>query len=270
MSVDSVLIPQLDGVAGMVFDLEGTLYVGDCPVEGAAESIDMLRARGVVLRFLTNTTTRAHDSLTLKLERMGFDVAADEVFCAPTAAGRFLLDNDASAWLLVAPAALSDFDGVRLDAENPDYVVVGDLGDDWTFELLNRAFVLVHERGARLLGLVRSRYWLTAAGPRLDAGPFVVALEYATGTTAAIFGKPERAMFETVLGNMRLPAASVAMVGDDPITDAAAAAAVGMRTVLVRTGKYREDAPDSSESADATSFQPDAVVDSVASLIAAG
>ena len=81
-----MLIPQLDGVAGMVFDLEGTLYVGDCPVEGAAESIDMLRARGVVLRFLTNTTTRAHDSLTLKLERMGFDVAADEVFCAPTAA----------------------------------------------------------------------------------------------------------------------------------------------------------------------------------------
>ena len=64
----------------------------------------------------------------------------------------------------------------------------------------------------------------------------MVALEYATGTTAAIFGKPERAMFETVLGNMRLPAASVAMVGDDPITDAAAAAAVGMRTVLVRTG----------------------------------
>ncbi len=270
MSVESVLIPELNGVAGLVFDLEGTLYVGDRPVDGAAQAVAALRARGIAMRFLTNTTTRAHDSLTLKLQRMGFDVAADEVFCAPTAAGRYLRDNDASAWLLVASAARSDFDGVRLDPDKPDYVVVGDLGDEWTFDLLNRAFVLVHERGARLIGLVRSRYWLTADGLRLDAGPFVVALEYATGSTAMIFGKPEHAIFETVLGTMGLPAGSVAMVGDDPITDAAAAAAVGMRTVLVRTGKYRDGAPDRSESAGGGAFEADAVVDSVVDLMVAG
>ena len=181
MSDEAVLIPELEGVTGLVFDLEGTLYVGDRPIDGAAASIAALRSSGIPMRFLTNTTTQAHDALTSKLERLGFEVGADEVFCAPTAAGRFLRDNDASAWLLVAPAALADFDGVRLDPDNPDYVVVGDLGDGWTFELLNRAFVLVRERGARLIGLVRSRYWLSADGTRLDAGPFVVALEYATG-----------------------------------------------------------------------------------------
>ena len=149
---ESVLIPELEGVDGLGFDLEGTLYVGDRPVAGAAASIATLRARGMPLRFLTNTTTCAHDALTVKLEGMGFEVSGDEVFCAPTVAGRFLLENDASAWLLVSPAALPDFDGVRTDPDNPDYVVVGDLGDDWTFALLNRAFVLVRERGAGRIG----------------------------------------------------------------------------------------------------------------------
>ncbi|HJO02780.1 MAG TPA: TIGR01458 family HAD-type hydrolase [Acidobacteriota bacterium] len=270
MSDEAVLIPELEGVTGLVFDLEGTLYVGDRPIDGAAASIAALRSSGIPMRFLTNTTTQAHDALTSKLERLGFEVGADEVFCAPTAAGRFLRDNDASAWLLVAPAALADFDGVRLDPDNPDYVVVGDLGDGWTFELLNRAFVLVRERGARLIGLVRSRYWLSADGTRLDAGPFVVALEYATGRTAMIFGKPERAIFETVLGTMGMKAESVAMIGDDPITDAAAASALGMRTVLVRTGKYREGAVDASESDGGDPYTADVVVDSVTDLIARG
>jgi HAD superfamily hydrolase (TIGR01458 family) len=267
MSGEGVLVPQLGGVAGLVFDLEGTLYVGDRPVVGAAALIATLRARGLPMRFLTNTTTCAHHALTVKLRRMGFDVLDEEVFCAPTAAGRYLRENDASAWLLVSPEALPDFEGVRLDPDNPDYVVVGDLGDDWTFELLNRAFVLVRERRARLIGLVRSRYWLSPDGARLDVGPFVVALEYATGSTAKIFGKPERAIFETVLGTMALPAGSVAMVGDDPVTDAAAAAVIGMRTVLVRTGKYREGAEDPSESISADPCRADLVVDSVVDLI---
>ena len=106
---------------------------------------------------------------------------------------------------------------------------------------------------------------------RSDGGRSLPAREQrkrlATGCTAKFFGKPESAIFETVLDTMALPAESVAMVGDDPVTDVAAAAAIGMRTVLVRTGKYREGADDPSESSSVEAYRADLVVDSVVDLI---
>ena len=133
-----------------------------------------------------------------------------------------------------------------------------------------RSYVGIARQLIQGIGLVRSRYWLSSNGVRLDAGPFVVALEYATGRKAMIFGKPEPAIFETVLCTMGLRAESVAMIGDDPISDAAAAAAVGMRTVLVCTGKYRQGSPDPSESASDDHCKADVVVHSVVVLIPSG
>ena len=97
----------------------------------------------------------------------------------------------------------------------------------------------------------------------LDAGPFVVALEYATGREATIVGKPSRAFFESAAESIRIDLGDVVVVGDDVDTDVAGAQAAGAAAVLVRAGKFREG------DLSIGSPGPDLVLDSVASLPAA-
>ncbi len=249
----------LRDVHAFVFDLDGTLYQGAQALPGAVEAVRALRQAGYAVCFATNTTSKSRRRLVEKLRRLGFKASEDQVFSPPALAGAFLRTQGASAYLLVPEAALEDFAGIRLDETHPDYVVVGDLGPAWTFERLNHAFRLIQEHGARLIGLGRTRYWQTDAGLQLDAGPFIAALEYATGREALIFGKPDRRFFEQICTALALPPGQVAMVGDDIRTDVAAALQAGLRGVLVRTGKFRPSDLDGS-------VQPDAVLDSVADL----
>ncbi len=249
----------LRDVRAFVFDLDGTLYQGAQALPGAVEAVRALQQAGYAVCFATNTTSKSRRRLVEKLRRLGFKASEDQVFSPPALAGAFLRTQGASAYLLVSEDAREDFAGVHLDDTHPDYVVVGDLGPAWTFEQLNHAFRLIQEHGARLIGLGRTRYWQTDAGLQLDAGPFIAALEYATGREAIIFGKPDRRFFEQICTALALPPGQVAMVGDDIRTDVAAALQAGLRGVLVRTGKFRPSDLDGS-------VQPDAVLDSVADL----
>lgn len=250
----------LADIAAVLFDLDGTLYTAQGPIPGAAEVLAALRAHRIPVRFVTNTTTRSRRALAERLREMGIAAAPEEIYSPPWAAGRFLREQGARAYLLVPEGALEDFAGVPVDAEAPDAVVVGDLGEGWTFERLNRAFRLIHERGARLIGLGRTRYWQAADGLRLDVGPFVAALEAATGQPALILGKPDPAFFRMVLADLGLPPERVAMVGDDIEVDVGGAQAVGMRGILVQTGKFR---PADRQGP----VRPDAVLESVADLL---
>jgi len=251
--------PRAPEIAAVLLDLDGTLYTAEGPIPGAAEAVRALRARGVAVRFVTNTTTRSRRALAERLNRMGFPAAPEEIYSPPWAAGRFLRARGARAFLLVPESAREDFAGVPEDDQRPDYVVVGDLGEDWTFERLNRAFRLILEGGAGLIGLGRTRYWRAADGLRLDVGPFLAALEEATGRKALILGKPDPAFFRMILEDLGVPPERAAMVGDDIEIDVGGAQGVGMRGLLVRTGKFR---PADLEG----SIRPDAVLGSVAEL----
>jgi HAD superfamily hydrolase (TIGR01458 family) len=235
-----MLAAGLDGIEAFVLDVDGVLRERDVPIDGAAETLARLGAAGIPYRLLTNTTSTSRRVLAEGLIGAGFPVTLEQVFCPPHAAGEHLRERGDSAFLLVQEGALEDFDGVTRQEEGADVVVVGDLDQGWTFDLLNRAFRILHRDGARLLGLGRSRYWMASAGLQLDAGPFVAALEYAAGVEARIFGKPEPAIFEAVIADLGLPAARIAMVGDDIRSDVQAAMTVGLRGVLVRTGKFRD------------------------------
>lgn len=259
----------LSGARALLFDLEGTLYRDQVAIPGAVEATERLRQHGHAVAYLTNTTSRGRRSLAEKLRALGFEATEDQIFCPTAAAAAFLRERGETAWLLLPERTHEEFEGVAIDEERPDWIVIGDIGENWSFGVMNQAFGLVHRRGARLLALVRSRYWLAADGLRLDAGPFVTALEYATGTEALTFGKPDRGLFDAALRFLEVPAADAVMVGDDPITDIEAAAALGLRTVLVCSGKYRPGASDVSETARAVSEPAaDAVIASVADLVA--
>jgi HAD superfamily hydrolase (TIGR01458 family) len=125
--------------------------------------------------------------------------------------------------------------------------------------VLNGAFRRLMD-GAELIALQKNRYWETAEGLSLDAGPFVAALEYATGQEAEVVGKPSDAFFELAMGDLGVTAERAAMVGDDVEADVGGAIDAGLAGVLVRTGKYREDL------AKASGIDPTATVDSIADV----
>jgi len=255
-----MLHPALAGVRAFVFDLDGTLYDHDTAIPGAVETVTAIEAMGMPIRFLTNTTSIGRSAIAARLMRLGFQATTAQVFSPGHAAAQFLRQQRWSAHLLVQPGALEDFHDIGQDDEKPDAVVVGDLADDWTYARMNHAFRLVHQARARLIGLGRTAYWRAERGLLLDVGPFLAALECATGRQALVFGKPERAIFDAVVADMGVPAAEVAMVGDDIACDVDAAQHAGLRGVLVRTGKF--------QAADlCVAIKPDLVIDALADLI---
>jgi HAD superfamily hydrolase (TIGR01458 family) len=148
---------------------------------------------------------------------------------------------------------------VEDDGAHADAVIVGDLGEAFGYDILNRAFRAVIA-DAELIALQKNRYWLRADGLSLDVGPFVAALEYATRREALVVGKPSRAFFELVVAGLGVEPARAAMVGDDVESDVGGALAAGLAGVLVRTGKYTPDAARDS------GVQPTATIDSIADL----
>jgi HAD superfamily hydrolase (TIGR01458 family) len=124
---------------------------------------------------------------------------------------------------------------------------------------LARAFAEL-EAGAELYCLHRNRWWQTKHGPMLDAGAFVAGLEYAAQTEAIVLGKPSPAYFEAACDALDADPDRTWMIGDDLESDVLGAQRLGMRTVLVRTGKFRPDTVERS------GVQPDGIVSSLAQL----
>jgi len=254
------LHPRLRGVRAIAFDLDGVLYEGDGPIPGAAQTVAAVRAAGLSVRFVTNTTSLSRRLIADKLARLGFEAHVSEFFCPARAAAAWLQRENLSASLFVPKPAFEDFEGVTRDDERPDAVVIGDLESGWTFETLNRAFRLIHERKAKLVGLGRTRYWKDPSGLKLDVGPYLAALEYASGKPALVFGKPDPTFFSGLVDDIGQPADRVAMVGDDIVSDVGGAMSAGLVGVLVRTGKFDPRDLDGS-------IRPDLVIDSVSNLI---
>ncbi|HEX9631629.1 MAG TPA: TIGR01458 family HAD-type hydrolase [Gemmatimonadales bacterium] len=250
----------MDRPGGVLLDLDGTIYEADRVVPGAPEAVARLRRAGLAVAFCTNATRMPRRALGERLAALGIPAVPGEIVTAPAAAAAWLrAEGIRRVALYVAEATLEEFPDCTADAAAPGAVVLGDLAAGWTFDVLNRAFRQVLG-GARLVALQRNRYWKTADGLSLDAGPFVAALEYAAGTTATVVGKPSAPFFSLAVAALGVPADRVVVVGDDVTTDALGARAAGLRAVLVRTGKYRV-----GDEATVTPA-PDAVVDSVARL----
>jgi HAD superfamily hydrolase (TIGR01458 family) len=229
-------------VDALLVDLDGVLYVEERVVPGAVAAVEELRRSGLRLRFVTNTTSRPRRSIIDRLDRLGFAVPADAVVTpAALAVEHCRRRGHRTVALLMNEAVKEDFAALEEADHGAEAVIVGDLGRGFTYDALNGAFRLVMD-GAELVALQRNRYWLTPTGLSLDVGPFVAALEYATSCEAVVVGKPAPGFFGAVLAGLDVAPDAAAMVGDDIESDVGGALGAGLAGILVRTGKYREDA----------------------------
>jgi HAD superfamily hydrolase (TIGR01458 family) len=250
-------------MAAILLDVDGVLHVSGAPIAGAAAAVRRLRADGHRIRFVSNTTTRSRAQIGDQLRLMGIDVEDDELQTTGAVAARVLKGKRVLA--LTMPGLLDDLEGLQLVGMNVDAVLLGgaDEGEEtgriFSYLNLNRAFHEL-EAGAELYCLHKNRWWQTADGPRLDAGAFVAGLEYAADIEATVLGKPSNAYFAAALEALDADAGLTWMVGDDLENDIIGAHKHGMKTLLVRTGKFRPDEVERSQ------VQPDGIVSSIAQV----
>jgi HAD superfamily hydrolase (TIGR01458 family) len=250
-------------MSGILLDIDGVLHVSGHPIAGGPGAIARLREAGHRLRFVTNNTTRSRRRLAEEIRALGIDLRDDELQTTPFAAAHALAGKRVLA--LTMPAIVEDLEGMQLVGENADAVLLG--GADETYETnqvfsyfnLARAFAELQE-GAELYCLHKNRWWQTSRGALLDAGAFVAGLEYAADTEATVLGKPSAAYFAAALDALEDEPEQTWMVGDDVEADVAGASAFGLRTVLVQTGKFREEALEQA------TVTPDGVIESIAEL----
>jgi len=249
---------------GILFDLDGVVYIAEEIIEGAVETLDWVRSKGIPHLFVTNTTSHSRAALVEKLARFGIPATTEQILTPAAAAAGWMRNHGATAVaLFVQSICRPEFEGLPClpdDAERgADWVVIGDLAEQWDFRTLNRAFRLLHHNPeARLVALGGTRYWLAADGITLDVAPFVAALEHASGRQALVFGKPAKDFFYAAAERLDVPPGQILMVGDDAEVDIGGAQAAGLRGALVETGKFR--------ASDLEFARPYVVLESIASL----
>ena len=219
----------------VLIDLAGVLHVDDEALPGAVAALDKLRESGLPLRFLTNTTRSPRQRIVNMLRGMGFAVAAEDVQTAVLATRHLVRQRQLRPFYLVHPDIAGEIGASHAD---PDAVVLGDAGPYFTFDALNTAFRLLMQ-GLPFIAMARNRYFKERDGLTLDMGAFVSALEFSTGKTAEIVGKPAAPFFLSALEELGVAPGEAILIGDDLSDDIGGAQAAGIPGILVRTGKYR-------------------------------
>ncbi|HZB04320.1 MAG TPA: HAD-IIA family hydrolase [Actinomycetota bacterium] len=231
-----------DRFDAFLLDLDGVLYRGGDPVEGAPEAVDALRSRSKAVVFVTNNSWRTPAQVAAKLEGMGIHAPPEEVVTSGQATAaqlrRDLGANGATAYVLggegvrsaLADAGIDSADG---EPDRVDVVVVG-WDRDLTYDRLRTATVLIG-RGAGLVATNADPSYPAPGGELWPgAGAILAAVEAGSGRRATVVGKPQRPLFDLAVDRAGSRAALV--VGDRIETDIVGAANAGLDSALVLTG----------------------------------
>lgn len=249
----------------LLIDLDGVLYQENEMIPGAVDTMRWIETQHIDHLFITNTTSKSRLALLEKFQQIGFETSIDRIITPIVATTEWLRQKSiGSAALFVKAEACTDFSGLDVlaaDSDGPvDAVVVGDLGEEWDYLTLNRAFrLLMQEPKPVLIALGMTRYWQSRGGLSLDVAPFIKALEHAADCHAVVIGKPSTSFYQSALTLLGYPAEQVVMIGDDIVGDIEGAQKAGIEALLVKTGKFRETDL-------ASAIKPDALLDSIADL----
>ena len=227
-------VAGLDGVRGLLLDIDGVLCRGDDAIPGAADAVHRFRHAGLELVAVTNNTRSRASEHAAKLAAAGIDIGAHQILTAGEATARLLadLDGDASIFVAGSAALRNELLAAGLhESETPDYVVAG-IDLDMTLSRLAEAARHLNA-GAQLIACNPDRTLPVSSGTAPETGAVVAFLEAASDKTARVVGKPNAQIYETALQMIGLDRSSVMMVGDTPETDIIGANAAGIRSAYI-------------------------------------
>lgn len=252
---------MLKKIKAIFLDLDGTLYFRKEVIPGAPDAVGMLRQMGYRLRFLTNTDSKAARTLCKDLLDYGFTIGEEEVHTPAETALHYLNERKGiKAFSLVSDELMESFRPYNGSPGETEYVVIGDFRDKVSYGLINEAFRHI-DSGARILALQKARYFYSPEGKNVDTGAFVSLFEYASEKKATLLGKPDPHFFMTAIRHLGLKPEEVCIVGDDLTTDIKGARQIGAMSVLVQTGKFKDQIPVSDGN-----IHPDHIIGSIADL----
>lgn len=257
-------------VRGVLFDMDGVIYVGTRPLPGVQEAIDYLTATGRTFLFVTNNASRTPEQFVERLAGMDVYVRPDQVLGSAEATARWLAAQVAGHGWPHGPVVVVGQDGLKLalqkngfeltsDPRDAAYAVAG-INFQLTYEELANATLAIRG-GARFIGTNSDATFPSERGPLPGAGSILALLTTASGQQPLVIGKPNRGMFEQALSRLNLTAGQTLMVGDRYETDIAGAIPLGLWTAGVLTGISTRADFEGAES------PPDLIVDDLPDLV---
>ena len=224
----------------ILFDIDGVLEFRGRAYPGAPELLNFLRHKGIIIRILTNSTLKSRKHCTHKLTQLGFHVRQEEVITASYATAKYLKNlSPKSCWVMLNGKGIEEFEDLYFDTDSPEYIVVGDYREGFNFENMNRALKLLLT-GSKLIVMIPEKVDHSLGNVELTVGAYGKMLEDAAGIKATWIGKPNKYIFEVALDTLAVDRKNVLMVGDRMATDIIGARAAGIKSVLVKTGEFKE------------------------------
>lgn len=247
-----------------ILDCDGVLWRGESPIPGSREAVRALKAAGKAVIFVTNNATLSRLGYLEKMQRMGFEVSTEDIYCSSYVTARVLKRAGVRKVYVVGEEGLTEElsrEGLELvEPSRAECVVVG--LDRWvTYQKLAEALRCL-TRGALFVATNEDSTLPVENGVLPGAGAIVAALERASGRKPDIvIGKPAPTMFKMILEEKRLNPLTTIVVGDRIDTDVAGAKRLGIVTALVLSGATSRDELSSSP------LRPDFVLESLSEIL---
>ena len=244
---------------GFLFDLNGVFYEDKNIISGANETIDWLKKNGIPHKFISNNSTLSRKLFVEKLKKIGLKINISDVITS-NYAGVLTIKKMGlkNCKLIMTEEAKLDYKKFQLQNKKIDAIVIGDIGEKWSFSLMNELMNDVIS-GAEIIALHKGKYYQSQGKLKIDCGAFVAGLEYSTSKKAISIGKPKKSFFD--LAAFDLGTNKICLVGDDLHNDIEGGQKMGYKTILVKTGKYRQNIFDKSK------IKPDFCIPSIKELI---
>jgi len=234
----------MENIKAFIFDLDGTVYLGDDLIEGARETLRWVRSKGVQVRFVTNNPRFSRDFYANKLNNLGIDASVEEIVTSANVTAIYLKNEEAYGNIYPIGEAQLEKElknaGVPLTDKQPDTVVVSfDTALD--YEKLMIAYHALR-KGANFLATNPDTVCPTPDGGLIDAGAIIAALEASTNRKVEeVIGKPSSLLAKMILKDLKLQSEQCIVVGDRLNTDIKLAKQVGMKGVWINT--HHEELP---------------------------
>jgi 4-nitrophenyl phosphatase len=227
-------------IKGILFDLDGTVYLGEKEVPGAAEFINGAKKEGIRSLFVTNRSNRCDAEVCKHLRGYGVECEESDIISTSEATALHL---DVGSYYAIGEDNLFDTlnrHGFTYDDKSPDYVIVS-FDREFNYEKLKKAVVLIYN-GAKFISTNPDNALKMYDCILPGTGAIVAAVAVGSGVNPITIGKPERIIFDIAIERLGVDRSEVIAVGDNLLTDIPAGAAAGIRTALILTGmSKRED-----------------------------
>lgn len=250
-----------ENLKAFIFDLDGTVYLGDEILPGAQETLQWVRDIGAKVKFVTNNPRFSRKFYTEKLNNLGIKASEEEIVTSANITASYLKENDqyGKVFAIGEEQLLSELKdaGLEMTDDDPDTVIVS-FDTTLTYEKLMVAFKALNN-GAHFVATNPDSVCPTPEGGLVDAGAIIAALEASTGRQIEeVIGKPSGLLAEMLLKQLDVSPEQCVVVGDRLNTDMKLAKSAGMVGAWINANG--EEMPSNAEQ------QPEIVINSIAEL----